>query len=289
MDHAASLVRQAVELGVNYIDTAPSYGTEPAVGKAIKDLGRENVVLSSKGTFERKYPLGLLIKGSAKKIENQLNQSLRLLGVETIDVYHVHGMIDHLIPTLLDKILPVLEKAKQAGKIRHLAVSERFNTDPGHRTLPALLNKTDAFDVLLVGLNMLNPSARERVLPMAIERDLGVEVMFAVRKALSNPKHLRATLDKLIALGRLDARAIDRDDPLGFLIDDDTPTVMDAAYRFCAHVPGVSTVLFGTGNPDHLRANIASLNKGPLSPAKLDQLSALFGQVDCVSGQETPV
>lgn len=283
LGHAASLVRQAVELGVNVIDTARYYGTEQAVGLALKDLDRDRLVLSTKGTFARKGVLSKLVPASTRKIEQQLDTSLKTLGVETIDIYHVHALIEDQIAPLLDKVLPVLERAKRAGKVRHLAVSERFNADPGHRTLARLMDQTDAFDVLMVGFNLLNPSARRRVFAKAVERGVGIEVMFAVRKSLSQPEHLRQTLAGLAERGQIDAGLLD-DDPLGFLIDEDTPTVMDAAYRFCAHEPGVHTVLFGTGSPEHLRENTASLNKGPLSAEKLERLDALFGEVDSVSG-----
>ena len=280
--HAASIVRLAVELGVNFIDTARTYKTEPAVALALKDLDRDKLVLSSKAGLwpaEENEPLV-----SADEFENRLENSLKTLGVDTLDLYHVHGLIDTQIDHLLDEIMPVLHRAKAAGKVRHLAVSEVFHHDPGHRTLPELMSRCDDFDVMMVGFNALNPSARERVLPLTVERNIGVEVMFAVRKALTNPEHLRKTVAELVEQGQVDRDAVELDDPLGFLIDDDTPTVMDAGYRFCLHEPGCHSVLFGTGNPDHLRENIASMGKGPLSPEKQDALRKIFGRVDSVSG-----
>ncbi|MEM9415807.1 MAG: aldo/keto reductase [Planctomycetota bacterium] len=281
-EHAASLIRLAVEHGVNLIDTARTYGTESAVALALRDLDRDKLVVSTKAGLwpkdEGDPPIG------ADEFEKRLNASLQNLGLDTIDLYHVHGLLHDQIDHLLDNILPVLHRAKAAGKIRFLAVSEVFHHDPGHRTLPELMQRCDDFDVMMVGYNALNPSARQRVFPLTIERDIGVEVMFAVRKVLSNPEHLRSTVAELIAQGKVDADAVDASDPLGFLIDDETPTVMDAAYRFCVHEPGCHTILFGTGNADHLRDNIASINKPPLSQAKRDQLEAIFGGVDSVSG-----
>ena len=56
-------------------------------------------------------------------------------------------------------------------------------------------------------------------------------------------------------------------------------SVTDAAYRFVRHEPGVHVVLFGTSNPAHLRANIASLLKPPLPAADRQQLAELFGHL----------
>ncbi|XAM01331.1 aldo/keto reductase [Phycisphaeraceae bacterium D3-23] len=282
MQHAASIVRLAVEQGVNLIDTARTYQTEPAVALALKDLDRDKLILSTKAGL---WPAE---KGDppidAAEFENRLNTSLQNLGVETIDLYHVHGLLHDQIDHLLDSIMPVLHRAKAAGKIRFLAVSEVFQRDPSHQTLPALMERCDDFDVMMVGFNVLNPCARRHVLPKTVKRNIGVEVMFAVRNAMSNPEHLRTTVAELIEAGKVDADAVDANDPLGFLVDDETPTVMDAAYRFCAHEPGCHAILFGTGNPDHLRDNIASINKPPLSQAKRGQLEAIFGGVDTVSG-----
>jgi aryl-alcohol dehydrogenase-like predicted oxidoreductase len=60
---------------------------------------------------------------------------------------------------------------------------------------------------------------------------------------------------------------------------------MDAAYRFCRHTPGIDVVLTGTGSREHLLENLASIEKPPLPPHILEQIEALFGRVDCVSGQ----
>ena len=67
-------------------------------------------------------------------------------------------------------------------------------------------------------------------------------------------------------------------------IDLDFEGVVDAAYRFCRHEPGIDVVLTGTGNIEHLKQNVASINRGPLPSKMLAKLEELFGQVDSVSG-----
>jgi hypothetical protein len=109
--------------------------------------------------------------------------------------------------------------------------------------------------------------------------------MFAVRRALSQPAHLKALIADLKRRGQVDPGACDDDDPLGFLTQrGKAATIPEAAYRYCRHEPGIHAVLTGTGNPDHLKANIASLLKAPLDQVDLQRLEDLFGKVDAVSG-----
>ena len=71
----------------------------------------------------------------------------------------------------------------------------------------------------MVGFNLLNPSARQRVFPQTREKDVGTLIMFAVREALSRPDELKKVVGELIERGEVDAGAVDAADPLGFLGD----------------------------------------------------------------------
>jgi L-galactose dehydrogenase len=75
------------------------------------------------------------------------------------------------------------------------------------------------------------------------------------------------------------------DDPLDFVVrDGEASTVSEAAYRFCRHEPGVHVVLTGTGNPDHLKANVEAIMKPSLPEPILHRLADIFGNVDWISG-----
>jgi len=85
---------------------------------------------------------------------------------------------------------------------------------------------------------------------------------------------------ELAAAGQVPQWLAETDNPLGFLIHaGGASSLTDAAYRFVRHEPGVHVVLFGTGNVDHLRANIASLLKPPLPAADRQKLAELFGHL----------
>ncbi|MBQ42380.1 MAG: aldo/keto reductase, partial [Gemmatimonadetes bacterium] len=79
-----SIVHQALDLGVNFIDTAAAYGTEVIVGRAIKGYDREAVVISTKASVGKVDNLQ-----SPQQVVASLEQSLRDLGVDCIDVFHL--------------------------------------------------------------------------------------------------------------------------------------------------------------------------------------------------------
>ena len=105
-------------------------------------------------------------------------------------------------------------------------------------------------------------------------------MMFAVRNIFSRPERLAATMSELATDGLVPQTLADDPDPLGFLVHDGgADSVIDAAYRFVRHEPGVDVVLFGTGDREHLRSNIASILKPPLPETDRDRLAMLFGHL----------
>jgi L-galactose dehydrogenase len=104
--------------------------------------------------------------------------------------------------------------------------------------------------------------------------------MFAVRSIFADPPRIAREVKELAAKGLVDPSLGATDDPLGFLIHDGgASNLVEAAYRYARHEPGVDVVLFGTGNADHLHSNVASLLKPPLLNADRTKLAALFGHL----------
>jgi aryl-alcohol dehydrogenase-like predicted oxidoreductase len=273
---SVSVVRQALDAGVNFIDTAEAYGTEEIIGQAIKGLDRSSLVLSTKKrTRQRMTP---------QDVRESLEASLRRLGTDYVDVYHLHGVVLKDYDYLLAEIVPAMQRLRDQGKLRFLGITELFGPDPQHAMLQRAL-QDDVWDVMMVGFNLLNQSARERVFARTIEKDIGVLIMFAVRRALSRPERLAEVIEELIEKGQLDPAEVDREDPLGFVVHEGgAVSVMDAAYRFCRYEPGTHVILSGTGNPDHLRANVESFYRPPLPVEDRRRLEHIFRQVDSVSG-----
>jgi L-galactose dehydrogenase len=273
---AIGVVRQALDAGVTFFDTAESYRTEQLVGKAIAGWDRDGLVLSTKKSLWGKL--------TAKQVRRSLDKSLKRLGTRYVDVYSLHAVSTGNYDRLAIDVVPILKQLREEGKIRCIGITESFAHDPGHAMLQRALDD-DHWDTMMVGFNLLNPSARDRVFKRASEKRIGIIIMHAVRRALSNPDRLRANIQQLIKNGQVTSSTINAVDPLGFLVHENGATsITDAAYRFCRHVLGTGVILSGTGSASHLASNIESFSRPPLPAGDLDRLAKLFGRVDSVSG-----
>lgn len=281
MRDAANIVAHALDLGITLIDTAKIYGTEPAVGMALRGRRRDSVIVSTKCV-----PLTPDGRVDADHINAQIDDSLKVLGLETIDIMHLHGVTPSDYDRIIDGCLPVLQRAQRAGKILHIGVTEFWNQDLPHAMLDRALDDGQ-FDVIMVGCNMLNSSARQSVLPKARRKGVAVLLMFAVRKAFADSELLKSICRRLADSGEISAERVDLDDPFGFLLRDGAAaSLTEAAYRYCRHLPGVSVVLTGTSNPAHLEENIAAIEGPPLPEEHLRMIDELFGRVMSVTGEK---
>jgi aryl-alcohol dehydrogenase-like predicted oxidoreductase len=277
---AVRVVEAALALGINYFDTAEVYGTEEVVGRGLKAARREEVIISTKKRLSREGEAPL----SPQQLLQGLEASLKRLNTDYIDVYNLHGLRQEDYEYAVSELLPVMEQARTQGKIRFIGVTEAFNIDPSHQMLQVAL-EDDYWEVVMVGFNLLNQSARQTVFPKTQVKQIGVQLMFAVRKALKNFETLKVALAELAESGQLNLEEFDQEQPLGFLLEDGkASSLTDAAYRFCCYEPGVEVVLVGTGSVEHLKENAASLLKPPLATEDVARLKHLFGKVEHYTG-----
>jgi len=265
---SVALVREALDLGVNFLDTANAYATEGIVGKAIKGRPRDSIVISTKSHAS-----------SASAVLANLENSLRQLATDHVDVFHLHGLGPGAYDGAMRDIVPALLREKEKGKLRHLAVSETGARDPEHTMLTRAVEEP-CWEVFMLGFSMMHQNAKERLLPRTRQKGVGTLCMFAVRNIFSKPDVLKKTCLALAAEGKVPAELAAADNPLSFLVHPDGgESVVDAAYRFARHQPGIDVVLFGTGNVAHLRSNIASILRPPLPAADVQKLDRLFGSL----------
>ena len=123
LDEAKRLLKRAVELGVNFIDTADSYGPdvcERLIGETLSPFAK-GLVIATKAGLTRQGPDRWLPVGRPEYLQQQVEMSLRFLKTNTIDLWQLHR-IDAKVP--VEESLAPIVKLKKQGKIRHIGLSE---------------------------------------------------------------------------------------------------------------------------------------------------------------------
>ena len=279
---AADIVRTALDLGVNYIDTAEAYETEGAVGLGISGRDRGTLVIATKGRVHRRDELY-----SANQIAQNVDASLKRLNTDYIDVYQPHAPRPENFDHLMEVVLPVLLRARESGKIRHIGLTESGD-DIHHRLLLRATACTE-FEVMLLAFHMMHQNACHELLPRLQAEQIGAVGMYAVRNIFARGEALRAKVSELCAAGQLPAELDGKENPLDFLVHEGgAETVADATYRFARHQASMNVVVFGTGNPRHVHSNVASIMKPPLPVEDIEKIHALFGHLVGVGLDATP-
>jgi aryl-alcohol dehydrogenase-like predicted oxidoreductase len=122
-ENSKAVLRRAVELGVNFIDTADAYGpdvSERLIGEALAPY-QPGVVIATKGGLTRQGPAKWMPVGRAEYLIQQVEMSLRFLKQETIDLWQLHR-IDPKTP--VEESLGAVKELQKQGKIRHIGLSE---------------------------------------------------------------------------------------------------------------------------------------------------------------------
>lgn len=269
------VVHAALDLGINIFDTSPAYReSEMLLGQALQGVPRHRYILATKFNPGRIAP-----DAGPEAFTEQLENSLRYLNTDHIEVLQYHGIAPEQYRTIIDRFHPAALEAQRQGKIGYIGITETMGSDVHHAMLEMALQE-DLFDTFMIHYGILNQIAERVVFPMAQERNVGVFVMGPVRMSLRTPEEAVSRINHFIDQGWLDIPRPDLADPLGMgRVSAPTADVTRVAYRFAAAHPAVSTMLVGTGNPDHLRANVDDVLSGELTPEELAYLRETYGSL----------
>ncbi|MBI4611125.1 MAG: aldo/keto reductase [Candidatus Rokubacteria bacterium] len=288
-------IARALELGINYFDTAPSYGdgqSERHLGQALKALKADVYV----GT---KFRLSSADMGDVRgAIGRSLAASLTRLGMEHVDLLQLHN---HIAPErgggalgvgeVLDEVVPALEALQRQGKIRFYGITGFGETAALHQAIAA-----GALHAVQVCYNLLNPSAGvelppgfpaqdfRRLLDRAGEQRMGVigiRVLAAGALSATEARHpIAAPSVDPLASGPDYRTDVERARILGALVDEGlVQSLIEASLRFALSTATVSTLLVGYSSLDHLEYAAAAVARGPLPGTALARLSSLWQQL----------
>ena len=280
---ARRLIDVCLEAGVNFFDTADVYSqglSEEILGQAIKHLPRESILISTKATFQ--FGEGPNNVGSSRyHLVRQIDASLKRLGTEYIDVYHMHGF-DALTP--VEETLNTLANAVSQGKIRYIAASnfsgwhlqksldtsERYGWPRycAHQVYYSLVGRDYEWELM--------PQAQSEGLGALIWSPLGwgrltgkirrgnplPEVSRLHKTAESGPQVPNEYLYKVV-------------DAIDGIAAESQRSVPQVALAWLLRKPTVSSIIIGARNEEQLRDNLAAatLTLSPEQVRKLDEAS----------------
>ncbi|WP_067570828.1 aldo/keto reductase [Nocardia acidivorans] len=279
---ATAMVDAALEAGINIIDTADVYGlgqSEEQVGQAISGR-RDDIVLATKATLpiddERNH------RGSSRRwLTTQLDNSLRRLGVDHIDLYQMHRWD----PTTSDEeTLSALTDLQRAGKIRYFGSS----TFPAYRIVQAQWAAKEIRSSRYVteqpGYSILQRGIESHVLPVAQEYGMGVLVwsplasgwlsgaIRAGREITTSRSQARPQwYDTAIPSNRAKLDAVEQ---LVKVADEAGLTLIQLALAFVTAHPAVTSAIIGPRTLDHLTSQLAAADT-VLTPDILDAIDAI--------------
>lgn len=271
VDDCVAIVRTAVDLGVNFLDTAEAYGTEEIVGTAARSYDRDKLVISTKAIFNA--------SDTGESVTRRVEASLKRLGLDYVDVFHFHAVSPAAYEHHHDVLAPALVRLKEQGKVRHVGITETSPNDPEQKMLVRAIQEAP-WEVTMLAYSLMNQGARHKIFPETHRRGIGTLLMFVVRNIFSNAAYRHDIFAKLVEQGDLDAAILSDGDPLAFVVGEGgAESITDAAYRYARHTQGVDVVLFGTGNKAHVKSNVDSILRPPLAPAIIERLHASFGHL----------
>lgn len=245
------LIRRALELGINYIDTAPAYSrSERLVGRACAGL-RRRPVIATKLSIRAEGGTRLLSGQALRQcVEQSLGQSLQTLGVEVLDLVQLHSLDTRFAtPELLD----LLASYCQRGWVRYWGVTTYGEEAP----LDALDHPT-LISALQVPYSALDRRMERRVFPRARAQGTGVVLRSVFLQGVLSQR-LDALPPALAELALLAA-------PLRRLAQEADMELAELALRFAAFASGAHAAIFGTTSISELEANVRAVEAGPLPP-----------------------
>lgn len=269
VDEAKRLIDICLDAGVNMFDTADVYSdgvAEEVLGKAIAGKSRDGLILSTKATFT--FGEGPNNQGSSRAhLLKQVEGSLKRLGTDYIDIFHMHGFDGN---TPVEETLRTLDDLVQSGKIRYiaasnfsgwhlmksLAVSEKYgwNKYVGHQVYYSLNNREYEWELM----------------PLALDQKVGAIIWSPLAAGRLGGKYGRNKLipqDSRVAQGGspVPDMAVNEEhlyniiDALDEIAEETGKSVAQISLNWLLQRPTVSSIIIGARNEDQLKQNLGAV------------------------------
>jgi L-galactose dehydrogenase len=247
---AVRTVHVALDLGINFIDVAPYYGltrAETVLGRALAEVSRDRYILATKvgryGDADFDF--------SARRVVRSVDESLRRLGVDHIDLIQCHDVEFASLDQIVEETLPALRTLRAQGKVRSIGI-----TGLPLKIFRAVLDRAEVDTVLSYCHYSLNDTTLERLLPYLAEKRVGIisasplSMGLLTRRGAPSwhpaPPEIKEACALAAAYCRARGASIER-----------------LALQFALDQPAIATTLVGTASANNLRANVAWIDEPP--------------------------
>ena len=276
-EESLGAIETALEVGVNFIDTSDAYGvgySETLLGNALKGK-RDKVILATKGGNVMTGPNRGKRNFAPDYISRVMDESLQRLQTDYIDLYQLHNPTVEVIEK--GEVWKVLERAKQAGKIRHYGVS----INSMEEAIAAV--KDGRAETIQVEYNLLAQEPAEQIFPLAEQANVGIIARVPLRRGILTGKmtvadEARFQGDDVRARsfkGEAFAKELAKADQLRFLVHGEVTSYVQAALAFCVAHPAVSITIPGARTAEQMRENAAGADV-EIPRADLDRIAELW-------------
>ena len=275
-EESLSAIEAALDLGVNFIDTSDAYGagySETLLGKALKGK-RDKVILATKGGNVMVGPNRGKTDFSADYIGRVMEESLKRLQTDHIDLYQLHNPSVEVIRN--GDVWELLERRKKEGKIRHYGVSINKIEEA------AAAIEGGRCETVQIEYNLLVQGPADTVFPFAKEANVGIIARAPLRRSLLAGKLTAADQERFQGedvrarsfAGDVFAKELKKVEALRFL-EKPGKSLAQAAIAFCVADPAVGVVIPGARDAKQLREN-ASAADIHLSGEELAKIAQLW-------------
>ncbi|MFC4777102.1 aldo/keto reductase [Paenibacillus sp. GCM10023252] len=259
------VIHEALDLGINFIDTAPLYGrgkSEERIGRALAGTRRHDVVLATKAV---RSDLSYDYQSTMQSVEDSLTR----LRTDWIDLLQLHDVESQPPQLILNETIPALLKLREQGKIRYLGVTTR------NLPLLKMYMETGVFDAIqfYARYMLLDFSARREILPLAKELNLGVINGSILGMGLLADAPAAFLGEAIIQ------EAASRMEQLSWLRQSEPRGLIEPAMRFSLSQPDIHVSLTGTASLSSLRTNAAYCDGAGMREEDLSRIYELFHNV----------
>lgn len=279
-DSLAAL-RRALDLGVNFVDTAAVYGkghSEQLVGKVHRERGGKFYVATKVPPKDFKWPprkdAQVRQAFPAAWVREQTEKSLRNLRMECVDIQQIHVWSPNWVKET--EWLEALAKLREEGKIRFIGVSINDHA-PGEAVELARLGLADTIQVIY---NVFDQSPEDELFPAAQKSGVGIIARVPLDEGALSGKFTYETKfpegdfrTHYFSGGAL-KETVDRVEKLKGALLKESYSLVQGALKFCLSSPAVSTVIPGIRSPGQADENCSASNGGGLSPSLIEELRA---------------